>query len=65
MTLLRVISLAGGLTDWADRKNIRVRYPEGTVPPERVYNIKKILNNKEEDPVMHGGEHIFVPKRFL
>ena len=65
MTLLRVISLAGGLTDWADRKKIKVRDGEGKAFRERTYNLKRILNGKEEDPVMVGGEMIIVPKRFL
>ena len=65
MTLLRVISLAGGLTDWADRKTIKVRDGGGTNYRERTYNLKKILNGKEEDPVMTGGEMIIVTKRFL
>jgi polysaccharide export outer membrane protein len=65
MSLLRVISLAGGLTDWADRKSIKVRDGDGGNFRERTYNLKKILNGKEEDPVMIGGEMIIVPKRFL
>jgi polysaccharide export outer membrane protein len=65
MTLLRVISLAGGLTDWADRKSIKVRDGEGANFRERTYNLKRILNGKDEDPVLYGGEMIIVPKRFL
>jgi protein involved in polysaccharide export with SLBB domain len=65
MTLLRVISLAGGLTDWADRKNIKIRDGEGANFRERTYNLKRIMNGKEEDPVVVGGEMIIVTKRFL
>jgi polysaccharide export outer membrane protein len=65
MTLLRVISLAGGLTDWADRKNVKIRRSSGPGSAETRHNIKRIINGKEEDPVMQGGEMIIVPKRFL
>ena len=65
MTLLRVISLAGGLTDWADRKSIKIRDGEGSNFRERTYNLKRILNGKEADPIMIGGEMIIVSKRFL
>jgi polysaccharide export outer membrane protein len=65
MTLMRVIALAGGLTDWANRKNVMVLYPQGTVPRERVFNLKKIANGDAEDPKISGGEDIIVKKRFL
>lgn len=65
MTLLRVISMARGLTDWADKKNIRVLYNDGTIPAERTYNMNQIVRGKVEDPVIRGGEVVIVKKRFL
>jgi polysaccharide export outer membrane protein len=65
MTLMRVIALAGGLTDWANRKNVIVLYPRGSVPRERVFNLKAIERGKIEDPTIAGGEDIIVKKRFL
>lgn len=65
MTLMRVIALAGGLTDWANRKNVVVLYPQGAVPRERVFNLKQIEKGKIEDPTISGGEDIIVKKRFL
>ncbi len=65
MTLMKVIAQAHGLTDWADRKHVIVLYPEGSVPRERVYNINKIAKGKIPDPVVTGGEHVIVKKRFL
>jgi polysaccharide export outer membrane protein len=65
MTLLRVIALAEGLTDWANRKEVVVLYPDGTVPRERTYNLKKIEKGAAEDPVIVGGEDIIVKQRFL
>jgi len=65
MTLMRVIALAGGLTDWADRKKVVVLYPRGVVPREQSFNLKKIEKGVIEDPVIIGGEDIIVKKRFL
>jgi polysaccharide export outer membrane protein len=65
LTLLRVIAMAGGLTDWADRKNILVLYPEGVTPREQIFNLNKIQEGRVPDPVIRGGEDIVVRKRFL
>lgn len=62
MTLLKVIALAGGLTDWANRKEITVRRNDGT---QENYNLNKIEAGRAEDPPMRGGEVIIVKKRFL
>ena len=65
MTLLRAITMARGLTDWADRKSVRVLYGEGAKQKQRTFNLNKIEAGKLEDPVMQGGEIIIVKKRFL
>ena len=65
MTLMRAITMARGLTDWADRKNVRVLYGEGVMPKERTFNLNKIEKAVAEDPVMRGGEIIIVKKRFF
>jgi polysaccharide export outer membrane protein len=65
MTLLRVIAIAEGLTEWANRKEVRILYGDGTERSERTYNVNKILEGKAPDPVMEGGEVIVVPRRFL
>jgi len=65
MTLMRVIALAHGLTDWANRKEVVVLYPAGHTPRKQTFNINKIEKGKLEDPVIHGGEDIIVKKRFL
>jgi polysaccharide export outer membrane protein len=65
MTLLRVIALAGGLTDWANQKDLRVLEGEGPEARERVYNLRDIYRRKVPDPVIRGGEVIIVKKRFL
>ena len=65
MTLLRVIALAGGLTDWANRKKVMVLYGDGSVPRDQTYNLNKIETGQEDDPVIRGGEDIIIKKRFL
>lgn len=65
MTLLRVIALAHGVTDWAERKNIIVLDSEDSVDRKRIYNLNKIERGKAPDPVIVGGENIIVKKRFL
>jgi polysaccharide export outer membrane protein len=62
MTLLRVISLAGGLTDWANKKSVTVRHRDGAIEE---HNLTKILKGRAPDPPMRGGEVIIVKKRFL
>ena len=65
LTLLRVIALAGGLTDWANRKKVVVLYGDGSVPREQIYNLNRIENGRDDDPVIRGGEDIIIKKRFL
>jgi len=65
LTLLRAISMVGGLTEWADRKAVRVLYPEGTVPREQTFNIKRIQEGRAGDPPLHGGEVVIVKRRYF
>jgi polysaccharide export outer membrane protein len=65
MTLLRALALSGGLTDWADRKQVKVLYAPGSVPKERVFNLKSIVAGKTVDPVLKGGEVVVVHRRFF
>jgi len=62
MSLMRVITQASGFTDWADLKHVKIQFGDGT---EQVFNIRKIMQNKREDPLLEGGEVIIVPRRFL
>jgi len=64
-TLLRAIALVGGLTEWADRKQIRILYEPGNDPRERIYNLKRIQAGRDEDPQLTGGEVVVVKRRFF
>jgi polysaccharide export outer membrane protein len=65
MTLLKALSLCSGLTEWADRKQVRMLVGEGDEREERIFNIKRIIEGKDEDPVLTGGEVIVVGRRFF
>jgi polysaccharide export outer membrane protein len=65
-TLLKVISLAGGLTEWANRKDVRVlQYEDSGLPREQVYNLNQIEQGKVQDPILKGEEVVIVKKRYL
>lgn len=64
-TLLRAIVQVGGLTQWADRKNVRVIYEDQGTPRESVFNVKLIMEGKAQDPRLEGGALIIVRRRFL
>ncbi|MCP3978807.1 MAG: hypothetical protein GY716_05685 [bacterium] len=65
MTLLKAITLVEGLTDWADRKAVRILSGEGPSAKVRVVNLVKIQKGKEVDPILTGGEIIHVQRRFF
>ena len=64
MTLLRAISQAGGLTEWANRKAIQVMQ-EGEGKSPVVYDLREIEKGKIPDPELRGGEVVTVRRRFL
>ncbi len=66
LTLMRAISMVGGLTEWANRKQVRILYSEenGKTRVE-VHNLRKIQLGKADDPALHGGETIIVDRRYF
>ena len=65
MTLMRAIALSGGLTDWADKKGIKILYPDESGKADAFHNLKKIHAGKAPDPALTGGEVIVVGRRFF
>jgi polysaccharide export outer membrane protein len=63
MTLLKALTMSGGLTEWANRKEVKILDGEGTKP--RVYNLRAIQSGKTPDPALYGDEIIVVERRFL
>jgi len=64
MTLLKAISQAGGLTEWANRKSVQVM-PEGEGKSPAVYDLRDIEKGKIPDPELRGGEIVTIRRRFL
>jgi polysaccharide export outer membrane protein len=62
-TLVEAISMAGGFTEWANKRKITVITTEGTEETKVVVNYKKIASG--EDPsqniVLKRGDTIIVP----
>ena len=65
VTLLALISRAGGLTDRASSKiTIRSRHGDA-LTDEMVVNYKRLLEGKEKDPVLHEGDVVIVKESFF
>lgn len=62
LTLFRALSNAGGLTEWANRKEIQVLRSDGTV---ETFDLQKIQKGESQDPTIRGGDRIYVKRRFL
>jgi len=65
MTLLRALSLSGGLNSLADRDRvtIRRRSPRGTLAA--VVSVKDIVENRVPDPMLQAGDSIHVDQLFM
>jgi len=65
VTLLALISRAGGLTDRASSKiTIRSRHGDA-LTDEMVVNYKRLLEGKAKDPVLHEGDVVIVKESFF
>lgn len=64
LTLLRAITLAGGLTDWANKRRVLIRKHESD-PTTEAHDLKAIEAGRAPDPPLSGGEVIIVERRFL
>lgn len=64
-TLLQAITMVGGLTDWADRKAVRVLIGDPPERVEKVVNLRRVQVGKDPDLELRGGEIIVVNRRFF
>jgi polysaccharide export outer membrane protein len=65
ITLLSVLSKAGGLTDKASKK-VRVKRRDASGRDvETVYDYKRILAGKDPDPVLNGNDVVVVKESFF
>lgn len=60
-SLVQVIVLAGGFTDWADKKKITILRKEGGKDSRIRANYKKIIDGDEQDIILKSGDIIIVP----
>lgn len=64
MTLMKAISVVGGLTEWANESKVQIM-SEGSTGDKRLFNLKDIRSMKIPDPPLKGGDVIYVKRRFL
>ncbi len=60
-SILQIIPMAGGFTEWANQKKILIIRKEGGQEKRINVNYKKILEGKEENFVLKAGDTIIVP----
>jgi polysaccharide export outer membrane protein len=65
MTLLHVITMVEGLTDWANKREVRILRTVGAETVEETVNLKRIEERKDPDPPVQAGDVILVRRRML
>ena len=64
MTLMKAISIVGGLTEWASENGVQIM-SEGSTGKKRLFNLKDIRAMRIPDPPLKGGDVIYIKRRFL
>ena len=66
MTVLKAISIAGGFSQFANRKEVELlRTNDGDVHHKTIVDIKAIENGKQEDIPLRPEDMIVVPRRIF
>jgi len=66
MTLMKAISVAGGFTQFANRRDIEVIRADPSTGQKKVtVDLKAIENGKKEDLPLHSNDTIIVPRRIF
>ena len=60
-SIIQLISMVGGFTDWADQKNILIIRKERGAEKRITVNYKKIIGGKEPDVIIKRGDTVIVP----
>ena len=65
--LSSAILKAGGFTEWAEPKKVKLTRQVNGAPQSTVHNVKKIIEDGNEmaDPVLQDGDRIYVPKTWI
>lgn len=61
ITLMKLITMVGGFTEWANQKKILIITKEKGAEKRIIANYKKIIDGEEPDIVISRGDHIIVP----
>jgi polysaccharide export outer membrane protein len=61
ITLLKLITMAGGFTEWANKKKILILRKELGIDKRITANYNRIVEGKEPDIVINRGDTIIVP----
>lgn len=67
LRLSSAILKAGGFTEWANPKKVKLTRQVGGAAQSTEYNVKEIIEKGDEkaDPVLQDGDRIFIPKTIL
>lgn len=66
MTVLKAISIAGGFSQFANRKEVELlRTDDGQIHHKTIVNIKAIENGKREDIPLRPEDIIIIPRRIF
>ena len=65
MTVLQAIAMAEGLTEWANKKEVRILRTVGQEMLEEEVNLKRVEDRKVADPPLKPGDVILVRRRVL
>ncbi len=60
-SVVRLIPMAGGFTEWANQKKIMIIRKEKDAEKRIMVNYKKIIEGKEPDVVIQRGDMVIVP----
>ena len=60
MTVLKAIASAGGFTDFANKRKVKLTRVDGRT---QIINCKKALEKPNLDPEIYPGDKIYVPRR--
>jgi len=60
-TILQLISMVGGFTEWANEKKILVVRKEGGQEKRLTVNYKRIVSGKDPNFIMKSGDTVIVP----
>ena len=65
LTLQQAIALAGGLTDWANRKKIRILRKAGGDTVDEIVNLKRVEDRRVPDPELKPGDQVLIRRKIL